>query len=91
MLWIKQNLLVFFYDINDMQFYSQLLSYPQGIIALWFIGVFFTNGMGMPFHTKTGKKIDALNMYTLFLYGSGCQHGIQTTGNQGYGFSFLTH
>ena len=41
----------------------------------------------MPFHAKTGKEIDAFDMDTLLLNDFGSQQGVETTGNQGNGFT----
>jgi hypothetical protein len=68
-----------------MQLDTQLFGHPQGIIAFSPVTVLLSNGVGMAFHAKTGKKIDAFDMYALFHNNFGRKHGIQATGYQGNG------
>jgi hypothetical protein len=74
-----------------MKRYPQLLRYPQGIVTLGSGKFRPADRVGMAFDAKSGKKIDALNIYTLLLKHSNGQHGIKTTGYQGKRAAFFVH
>jgi hypothetical protein len=47
--------------------------------------------MGMAFHAKPGKKIDALDMDTLLHDQTRREQRIESAGNQGHGFILFAH
>ena len=91
MLRIDHDVLVFFDNIDDVEFDTQLLRAPQGIVSLRFFLVFFTNGMGMAFDAKAGIEVDALDMNALFQHQPGSEQGIEAPGDKGNGFSGSGH
>jgi len=78
---IDYDIFIFLYDIDDMQLDSQLLRYPQRVVAFRLGAVFMPDSMGMAFHAKPGKEIDTFYVDALIKNGFRGQHGIQTTGN----------
>ncbi len=88
---IEQHLFVFFDDIDDVQLDTELLGHPQRVVTLDLVGILLTDGVGVAFDAKPGKKIDAFDMDALVHDGLAGQHGIQAAGNQRHGFSLLTH
>ena len=71
---VDNDVFVFLDDIDDMQFYSQLLRGPQGVIALRSGSIPVANRMGMTFDAEPGKKIDTFDMDTLIKDNPGCEH-----------------
>ncbi len=88
---VQQHILVFFHDIDNVQLDPKLLGRPQGVVSLGFGLILLANGMGVSFHAKAGKKIDAFHMDPLFKDHLGGKHGIKTAGDQGDGFTLLGH
>lgn len=62
---------------------TQLFSHPQRVVALGVQAALLTNGMGMAFHAKSGKKIDPLDMDALVHDNARGEQGIEAPGNQG--------
>ena len=62
---VNDDILVLLDDVDNMQLDTQLFRRPQGVIAFWPGAVLFTNSVGVSLDTKTGVKINALDMYTL--------------------------
>ena len=85
--WVGQDILVFLDDVDDMQFDTQLLGRPQGVVALGFLPVLLADRMGMPLHAEPGIEIDAFNMDALLENDPGGKHGVQPTGYQSDSFS----
>ena len=73
---IQNHIFISFDNIDNMQLNTKLFRNPQRIIAFDFIAPLLTNGMGMPFHTKAGIKVNAFDVYALFHNGFSRQHGI---------------
>ena len=89
--WIDHDLLVFLDDIDEMQPDTQLFGHPQCVVALGTHPVLLTDGMGMAFHAKPGKKIDALDVDALVHDHARGEQRIEPTGNQGNGFMVFAH
>jgi hypothetical protein len=66
-----------------MEFDPQLFCDPKGIVSFLFVSVFFTDCVSVSFNTESCVKVDPFDMNSLILDYLGCQHGIQSTGNQG--------
>lgn len=74
MLWVDNDIFIFFDNINNVEFDAQLLCHPQGVIALLFFLILLADSVGMSFYTKTCKEVNALNMHALLLYDLSGKH-----------------
>jgi hypothetical protein len=68
---------------QNVQLDTQLLGNPQGVIAFRAATFAMANRMGMTFHAKACKEIDADDFYSLLLNQFRRQQRIEATGNQG--------
>jgi len=88
---VEQYLFVLLNNIHNVQFHPQLLSHPQGIVTLGLGPILLAYGVGMPFHTESGKEINPFYMHSLFLNHFGRQERIQASGDKGYCLTLLSH
>jgi Rieske Fe-S protein len=79
---VEHDVLVLLDDVDEVQVYTELVRRPQGVIPFRFVAFVVANGVGMSLDAEAGVKIDALDVYSLIEDHLGCQHRVQTAGDQ---------